>query len=171
MSGERELAEVMRPFTTGSDYVNQIALETDDGSERIKAAYGGERLVAVKNKYDPTNLFRHNQNIKRQSSDRDQGRPPKYAMISLLLAAARLLPSRRRQGAWLSSQLAALDFERCEVPMRLSFWVGYSGYGRTRLFFGIWFEAAQPRGCCAVHDQFAIGRFNSVRQFAGSGLD
>jgi hypothetical protein len=29
----------MRPFTTGSDYVNQIGLETDEGSERIKAAY------------------------------------------------------------------------------------------------------------------------------------
>jgi hypothetical protein len=28
----------MRPFTTGSDYVNQIGLETDEGSERIKAA-------------------------------------------------------------------------------------------------------------------------------------
>ena len=62
----RELAEVMRPFTTGSDYVNQIGLETDEGSERIKAAYGlnYERLVALKNKYDPTNFFRHNQNIK-----------------------------------------------------------------------------------------------------------
>ena len=36
----RELAELMRPFTTGSDYVNQIGLETDEGSERIKAAYG-----------------------------------------------------------------------------------------------------------------------------------
>ena len=62
----RELAKVMRPFTTGSDYVNQIGLETDEGSERIKAAYGAnyERLVAVKNKYDPTNLFRHNQNVK-----------------------------------------------------------------------------------------------------------
>jgi len=31
-----------------------------------KAAYGSnyQRLVALKNKYDPTNLFRHNQNIK-----------------------------------------------------------------------------------------------------------
>jgi len=62
----RELAEAMRPFTTGSDYVNQIGLETEEGADRIKAAYGAnyERLVALKNKYDPTNLFRHNQNIK-----------------------------------------------------------------------------------------------------------
>ena len=35
----RELAEVMRPFTTSSDYVNQIGLETDKGSERIKAPF------------------------------------------------------------------------------------------------------------------------------------
>ena len=62
----RELAEVMRPFTTDSDYVNEIGLETDEGAERIKAAYGAnyERLVALKNKYDPTNLLRHNQNIR-----------------------------------------------------------------------------------------------------------
>jgi FAD/FMN-containing dehydrogenase len=62
----RELSEMMRPFTTGSDYVNQIGLEIDEGSERIKAAFGlnYDRLVAVKNKYDPTNLFRHNQNIR-----------------------------------------------------------------------------------------------------------
>ncbi len=62
----RELSETMRPFTTGSDYVNQIGLETEEGSERIRAAYGVNyhRLVALKNKYDPTNLFRHNQNIR-----------------------------------------------------------------------------------------------------------
>jgi FAD/FMN-containing dehydrogenase len=56
----------MRSFTTDSEYVNQIGLETAEGSECIKATYGGdyERLVALKNKYDPTNLFRHNQNIK-----------------------------------------------------------------------------------------------------------
>jgi FAD/FMN-containing dehydrogenase len=62
----RELSQVTGRVTTGSDYVNQIGLETDEGSERIKAAYGAnyERLVAVKNKYDPTNLFRHNQNIR-----------------------------------------------------------------------------------------------------------
>jgi hypothetical protein len=34
-----DLAEVMRPFTTGSYYVNQIGLETVEGAERIKAAY------------------------------------------------------------------------------------------------------------------------------------
>ena len=35
--------------------------------KRIKAAYGAEkyqRLVTLKNKYDPTNFFRLNQNIK-----------------------------------------------------------------------------------------------------------
>jgi FAD/FMN-containing dehydrogenase len=37
----------------------------DEGEERIKAAYRGnyERLVALKNTYDPTNLFHVNQNI------------------------------------------------------------------------------------------------------------
>ena len=41
--------------------------EGDEGVERVKAAYGPqkyERLVSLKQKYDPTNLFRHNQNIK-----------------------------------------------------------------------------------------------------------
>jgi hypothetical protein len=85
----RELAEVMRPFTTGSDYVNQIGLETDEGSERIKAAYGAnyERLVAVKNKYDPTNLFRHNRILSRQCKGGSSG-GPKYATISFSWAAA-----------------------------------------------------------------------------------
>jgi len=57
---------VTRPFTTSSEYVNQFGLEIDEGSERIKAAVemNYDRLVAIKNKYDPTNLFRHNQNIK-----------------------------------------------------------------------------------------------------------
>jgi hypothetical protein len=62
----RELSEMMRPFTTGSEYVNQMGLETEEGSRRIKAAFGMnyDRLVGLKNKYDPTNLFRHNQNIR-----------------------------------------------------------------------------------------------------------
>ena len=38
----RELAEVMRPFTTGSDHVNQIGLETDEGSDCVKSRLRGE---------------------------------------------------------------------------------------------------------------------------------
>ena len=38
----------------------------DVGEDRVKKTYGDnyERLVAIKNKYDPGNLFRVNQNIK-----------------------------------------------------------------------------------------------------------
>ena len=52
----------MRPFTTGAVYVNNLS---DEGEERAKAAYGAnyDRLVELKNKYDPTNFFRLNQNI------------------------------------------------------------------------------------------------------------
>ncbi|MDH6234042.1 FAD/FMN-containing dehydrogenase [Mesorhizobium soli] len=53
----------MRPFSTGVAYVNNLG---DEGEDRIQAAYGANypRLVALKNKYDPTNLFRMNQNIR-----------------------------------------------------------------------------------------------------------
>ena len=54
----------MHPFTTGGVYVNFLG---DEGEERVRAAYGKpvyDRLVALKDKYDPTNLFRMNQNIK-----------------------------------------------------------------------------------------------------------
>jgi FAD/FMN-containing dehydrogenase len=51
------------PFALGSVYVNFL---TEEESSRIGAAYGPnyERLVAVKDRYDPHNLFHHNQNIK-----------------------------------------------------------------------------------------------------------
>jgi FAD/FMN-containing dehydrogenase len=60
----RRLWEALRPFSSGGVYVNYQA--GDEGEDRIRAAYGAEkyeRLVALKNKYDPTNLFRLNQNI------------------------------------------------------------------------------------------------------------
>ena len=62
----REFAEAIHPFTTGAIYVNQMGTEAEDGSDQIKAAYGAsyQRLVALKNEYDPTNMFSHNQNIK-----------------------------------------------------------------------------------------------------------
>lgn len=63
----RDFWEAMRPFTTEGVYVNYLGQEADEGVDRVKAAYGPqkyERLVALKNRYDPTNLFRLNQNIK-----------------------------------------------------------------------------------------------------------
>jgi FAD/FMN-containing dehydrogenase len=63
----REFWDAMQPFSTGGVYVNYLGREADEGPERVKAAYGPEkyaRLGALKNKFDPTNLFRLNQNIK-----------------------------------------------------------------------------------------------------------
>jgi FAD/FMN-containing dehydrogenase len=58
-------SEAFEPFTSGGEYVNDLGREAEEGMARIKAGYGAnyERLVALKAKYDPTNLFRHNQNI------------------------------------------------------------------------------------------------------------
>src|SRR2546428_4479918 len=63
----REFWNAMQPWSTGGVYVNYLGREADEGVGRIEAAYGPEkyaRLVALKNKYDPANLFRLNQNIK-----------------------------------------------------------------------------------------------------------
>ena len=60
----REFWEAMKPYMTEAVYVNYMG---DEGEERIKSAYGEEkynRLVTLKKKYDPTNLFCLNQNIK-----------------------------------------------------------------------------------------------------------
>ena len=59
----REFWTAVEPFATGEVYVNHLDSEE---ATRIRAAYsqGYERLVALKNKYDPTNLFRLNPNIK-----------------------------------------------------------------------------------------------------------
>lgn len=59
----RDYFEASAPFALGSVYVNFL---TQDEGERVRAAYGPnyERLVAAKTRYDPGNLFRHNQNIK-----------------------------------------------------------------------------------------------------------
>ena len=59
----RGVHSAIKPFTSGT-YVNYLG---EEGEDRVRAAYGTkvyDRLVAVKNEYDPTNLFRANQNIK-----------------------------------------------------------------------------------------------------------
>jgi hypothetical protein len=50
-------------YNMGGGYVNFMFDDEADG--RLQAAYGTNyaRLVAAKTKYDPTNLFRVNQNI------------------------------------------------------------------------------------------------------------
>jgi FAD/FMN-containing dehydrogenase len=59
----QELHAAMTPSLTGGSYVNFLSAEGDD---RVRAAYGAnyDRLVALKDEYDPTNLFRLNQNIR-----------------------------------------------------------------------------------------------------------
>ena len=61
----RELASDIQPFSSGA-YINQVGTEEDDGAEAIQAAFGDnfQRLADLKRKYDPTNLFSHNQNIR-----------------------------------------------------------------------------------------------------------
>jgi len=60
----RELFAAMRPFLAEGVYVNYLG--GDEGAERLRAAYGTEklaRLAVLKMKYDPDNVFRMNQNI------------------------------------------------------------------------------------------------------------
>ncbi|MEO3430217.1 FAD-binding oxidoreductase [Pelagibius sp. CAU 1746] len=62
----RQTWQAMRPFETEGVYVNYLGTESDEGADRLAAAYGPgkyDRLVALKRKYDPANLFRMNQNI------------------------------------------------------------------------------------------------------------
>jgi FAD/FMN-containing dehydrogenase len=60
----REFMQAMEPFAIPGISLNFTSDQTED---KVKASFGSEkyeRLVALKNKYDPTNLFRLNQNIK-----------------------------------------------------------------------------------------------------------
>jgi FAD/FMN-containing dehydrogenase len=60
----RELHAAIAPHLGSGVYVND--LDRDETEERIRSAYGVnyERLVALKTRYDPTNFFRMNNNIK-----------------------------------------------------------------------------------------------------------
>jgi FAD/FMN-containing dehydrogenase len=59
----RAFFEAMQAFVEHGGYVNDLS-EFEDGP--VRAAYGCnyERLVAIKRKYDPSNVFRMNHNIK-----------------------------------------------------------------------------------------------------------
>jgi FAD/FMN-containing dehydrogenase len=59
----RALFAALRPYLAPGAYVNYLG--GDEGVDGLKAAYGAKlsRLAALKEKFDPTNLFRLNQNI------------------------------------------------------------------------------------------------------------
>ena len=64
MRWARELYTQLKPFARDRAYINFL-----DGAEpeRVRAAYGERkyaRLTALKKRYDPTNFFRLNQNIR-----------------------------------------------------------------------------------------------------------
>lgn len=61
----RSFWKAMQPYSPGGGYINFMA--HDEGGDRVRAIYGEakyRRLVNLKNRYDPQNLFRFNQNIK-----------------------------------------------------------------------------------------------------------
>ena len=59
----REFFDSSKPFASGGAYINFL---TQDEGDRIAFAYGAtyNRLGKLKKKYDPTNFFRMNHNIK-----------------------------------------------------------------------------------------------------------
>jgi FAD/FMN-containing dehydrogenase len=59
----RALSDAMKPWAQEAAYLNYLM---DEGEERVKASFGAhyDRMTALKDKYDPTNFFRLNQNIR-----------------------------------------------------------------------------------------------------------
>lgn len=58
----RELFDATRPLSAGTAYINFMPA---DEMDRVQEAYGGSyhRLATLKQRYDPSNLFRMNQNV------------------------------------------------------------------------------------------------------------
>lgn len=63
VSWTKQYWTALHPYGAGGAYVNFMM---DEGEDRVRATYGKnyERLVKIKKRYDPTNLFRVNQNIR-----------------------------------------------------------------------------------------------------------
>jgi FAD/FMN-containing dehydrogenase len=66
----RGLADDLKPHTVEGVYLNYIS---DEGEERVRSSYGPvkyDRLVALKDRYDPDNMFHLNQNIRPSANGR-----------------------------------------------------------------------------------------------------
>jgi FAD/FMN-containing dehydrogenase len=59
----KDYFDAVHPYSAGGAYVNFMM---EEGQERVEASFRDNyaRLALIKNKYDPTNLFRVNQNIR-----------------------------------------------------------------------------------------------------------
>jgi FAD/FMN-containing dehydrogenase len=65
MTWVREFIQDMQEFSDGGRYLNFAGFQ-EEGDDMMRKAFGPQyaRLAALKKKYDPTNLFSLNQNIK-----------------------------------------------------------------------------------------------------------
>ena len=70
-SWAKEYWEALHPYSAGGAYVNFMM--EGEGEDRILATYQGnfDRLVQSKEKYDPDNFFRVNQNIRPEAKAKD----------------------------------------------------------------------------------------------------
>ena len=59
----KDYFDALHPYSAGGAYVNFMM---EEGQERVQASFRDnyDRLATIKNKYDPTNLFRVNQNVR-----------------------------------------------------------------------------------------------------------
>lgn len=72
----RDFHASLQPFATGGAYVN--FLMGDEGPDRVRSTYGAakyERLVELKRRYDPGNVFQLNQNVRPSPPAPQRGRP------------------------------------------------------------------------------------------------
>jgi hypothetical protein len=59
-------SDALRPYAMAGQYVNFLGHDDADAEQKARAAYGSakfDRLVAIKRRYDPVNVFRINHNI------------------------------------------------------------------------------------------------------------
>lgn len=70
----RECWKALEPFAERAVYVNALEDALEEGEARVREAYGPhyQKLVNLKTKYDPQNMFRQNSNIKPRSKPVEQ---------------------------------------------------------------------------------------------------